>query len=66
MRFEGKWLTLERNIILRELSRNQKEKYGMYLFLRGYSLLNQATSHRSTEVSCRVRDWGRGSERKVE
>ena len=35
LKFAGKWMELE-NIILREITQTQKDKYDMYLFISGF------------------------------
>jgi hypothetical protein len=36
MKFSGKWMGLEKQIILSEVTQTQKDKYGMYLLICGY------------------------------
>jgi hypothetical protein len=36
MNFAGKWMKLEKTIILSEITTNQKDKYGMYSLVSGY------------------------------
>ena len=47
VKFAGKWVQLEKKLILREVTQPRKiNKYGMYLFISGYQPLknnNQAT-----------------------
>ena len=36
MKFAGKWMELEKKIILNEVTQTQKDKHGMYSFVSGH------------------------------
>jgi hypothetical protein len=36
MKFAGKWIKLEKKVILSEVMQTQKDKYGVYSFICGY------------------------------
>ena len=36
MKFAGKWVELEKKIILNEVTQTQKDEHGMYSFVSGY------------------------------
>lgn len=36
MKYMGKWMELEKKIVLSEVFQAHKDKYGMYLFISGY------------------------------
>ena len=38
MKFPGKWMKLEKKIILSEITQTQKDKHGMDSFICGYYL----------------------------
>lgn len=60
MKFGGKQIELE-TFFLSEITQTQKVKYGIYLFIRVYQLLNndkQATNHKTSKVMYRVRKQG--------
>ena len=38
MKFAGKWMELEKKIILSEVTKTQKDKHGIYSLISGYQL----------------------------